>query len=260
MEEQIVETSLGRVSVLIENRGGILPVVFMHGVFLDRTLWTPFGSDLTGRTHIYIDMPSHGKSDNIGRNWGIDECVDMFFSILDKLNVGRCIVVGHSWGSMTALRAAIRTPSRFSALALFNMPFRRNNGLRRIGFQLQKLMTVFPRLYAAQAAKALYTKSGLQAHPEWSIAMQDRLAVRSPKEIARILEAVLLAPEDAIKDIEALAVPTIFVVGKYDYVGNPPGVDVIEVPGGHISPHEAPEETRKVITQTVLLTQEDAQQ
>ena len=65
-------------------------------------------------------MPAHGASDNVGRDWSLDECVEMLLAVLDEINVARCIVIGHSWGSMTALRAAIRTLSRFAALGVFN--------------------------------------------------------------------------------------------------------------------------------------------
>ena len=41
---------------------------------------------------------------------------------------------------------------RFAALGLFNMPFTRNEGLGRLRFRLQKLLTVFPRFSAKQAS------------------------------------------------------------------------------------------------------------
>jgi len=258
MREQHVETVLGRISVLVDDRGGDPPVVFMHGVFLDRTLWTAFGPEVTGRTHIYIDMPAHGASGNVGRDWHLDECVEMLLTVLDKSNVARCIVIGHSWGSMTALRAAIKAPSRFAALGLFNMPFKRNQGLGRLGFQLQKLVTAFPRFYARQAARALYSESALKAHPELSLAMQDRLSVRPPKEIARVIDAVLLRPEDATHLLRDLTVPALAVVGQSDYVGKPPGLNVTVAPGGHISPHEAPDETRAAIKKVLLLAGDSA--
>jgi hypothetical protein len=130
--------------------------------------------------------------------------------------------------------------------------------LFRLGFQLQKLLTAFPRFYARQAARALYTESALKAHPEWSIAMQDRLSARPPKEISRVIDAVLLNPEDGTHLLRELKVPALAVVGQSDYVGKPPGLNVTEVPGGHISPHEAPEETRNALKHVVLLAGDSA--
>jgi pimeloyl-ACP methyl ester carboxylesterase len=253
MREHHVETALGRVSVLVDGPPDGVPMVFMHGVFLDRTLWTTCVGAVTGRTHVYLDMPAHGASSNVGRDWNLDECVEMLLRVLDELKIQRCLAVGHSWGGMTALRAASRAPERFAALALFNMPFRRNAGLRRLGFQLQKLVTVFPRFYARQAARALYSKRALEEHPEFSLAMQEWLSARPPREISRVIDAVLLQPGDVTRLLRELTVPALAVVGEEDYVGTPPGVDAIVVPGGHISPHEAPHETRFALERLLAL-------
>ena len=247
MHEQRIPTILGNVSATLDEKAMGPPVVFMHGVFLDKSLWSNYGSNLTGRTHIYIDMPAHGVSSDVGRDWNLDECVTMLMEVLDELKINTCIVIGHSWGSMTALRAATKFPERFSALGLFNMPFKRTEGTRRLGFTLQKLMVVFPKFYAKQAAKALYTRNFLLSHPEFSTQMQERLAARPPKEIARTIDAVILNAEDASSLIGNLHVPALAIVGEADYVGVPSGIETVKVAGGHISPHEAPSETRQAI-------------
>lgn len=251
MKKQLIQTLLGQISVAIEERGTEHPIVFMHGVFLDKTLWKDFDSNLTGRTHIYIDMPAHGVSSNVGHDWSIDDCVAMLTRVLDELNVRRCSVIGHSWGSMTALRAATSFPSRFASLGLFNMPFKRTTGIRRLGFKLQKTMVAFPRFYARQAAKSLYTESILRTRPDLSEMMQERLSVRPPKELSRVIDAVILNPADTEHLLNDLRVPALAVVGESDYVGIPSKTKTVTVQGGHFSPHEAPSESRQAIKRVV---------
>ncbi len=253
MKEQRIQTQLGQISVTVDERSAEIPLVFMHGVFLDKTLWADCGGSVTGRTHIYIDMPAHGSSSNVGHDWSLDDCVEMFMHILNEMGVTRCIVIGHSWGSMTALRAASKYPSRFAALGLFNMPFKRSVGVGRLAFTLQKLMTGFPRFYAKQAAKSLYTKQMLSARPELSVSMQERLAVRPSREISRVIDAVILNAEDATHLLNTLKVPALAIIGESDYVGVPPGMTTVTVLGGHISPHETPAETRLAIEQVLEL-------
>ena len=255
-KEQTIQTLLGQIGTAIDDRGNGPPILFMHGVFLDRTLWGAFDSRLTGRTHIYIDMPAHGTSSNVGWDWGLDDCVEMLLQILDDLKVEKCSLVGHSWGSMTALHAAYKHPSKFLSLGLFNMPFQPVKGMSRVGFQLQKLMAAFPRFYAKQAAKSLYSKDFLQTHPEMSEKMQERLSKRPPREISRVIDAVILNAEDATGRIRNLRVPALALVGESDYVGSPPEIETMIVPGGHISPHEAPDETRMGIKKVARLAHE----
>ncbi len=88
--------------------------------------------------------------------------------------------------------------------------------------------------------------------------MQERLAARSGKEIARVIDAVLLGPHDADELVAQLSVPALYVVGESDYVGIPQEVQSVTVPGGHISPHEAPAETRQAIKRVIELAEKRA--
>lgn len=222
----------------------------MHGIFLDKTLWVDCASELVGHRRLYIDMPAHGQSSDVGRPWNLEECVTMLIQILDTLDVDSCIALGHSWGGMTALRAAAEYPERFQALGLFNMPFKPVTGLRKIGFYGQKLMARFQRIYAQQAAQSMYSQTCLEAHPELIRGMKERLAARPAREIAQVIDAVICNANDSTFLIQNVSMPTVFVVGKEDFVGIPPGETLI-VPGRHISPQEAPQSVSLAIQQLI---------
>lgn len=258
MNELLIETNLGHISVGLEDGTTDIPVIYLHGVFLDKTLWTEVSSPAQGRMQIFVDMPAHGNSDNVGHDWNLNDCVEMLIQIMDELAVRRCVVIGHSWGSMTALRAGVQFPDRFAALGLFNMPFSRAKGLSWLTFALQKRMAIFPAFYATQAAKALYSSQLLAKRPELIAQMQARLSQRPAQEIARTIEAVILNARDAVSLIQHLQVPTIAVVGEADYVGIPPKLQVLTVPGGHVSPSEAEEDVRKIIKRVLDLASNSA--
>ena len=241
MEEKTINTNVGRVSVTVDERGTKAQIIFLHGMFLDKSLWFDIAKRVPSVTRIYIDMPAHGNSGDVGHDWTLDDCVDMLMQIMNELKINACFLIGHSWGSMTALRAAAKFPERFKALGLFNMPFTKVVGLRRLGFILQKPLLFFPRFYAKQAAKSLYSEEILHNRPELSTQMQDRLAKRSPRELARLIHAVILMSDDVTDLIKELRVPALAVVGREDYVGKPPRLDTWTVPGGHMSPHESVE-------------------
>ena len=253
--ETFIETVLG--AVCIHERGRIdgLPMVFLHGVFLDSSLWEGVAGNFRDHRLLMVDMPGHGKSHAVGRSWRMNECVEMLLQVLDGMGVEKCVAVGHSWGAMTALRAAGQRPSRFRALCLINMPFRNTTGLRRVGFHIQKLLSVFRSFYAKQAAKALYKPPFLAAHPQIAEEMEQRLSAMSLREIARVIDAVILDPGDAGHLINGLPIPALYVVGKDDYVGVPQDGALI-VPGGHISPHEAPDEVAAAVIRFLEKNQE----
>lgn len=104
----------------------------------------------------------------------------------------------------------------------------------------------------------MYSSPFLQAHPEYSKEMQKRLAARPGKEIARVIDAVILDPDDSSQLIKDLQVSALSVVGESDYVGVPPKIETNMVPGGHISPHESPKDTRLAVKQVVELAKQNA--
>lgn len=253
MKKLVIDTDMGRIAVVMEEVENTVPVVFLHGLFLDRSIWNTCRTDLTHRTHIYIDMPVHGDSDSVGHDWSLDDSVNMFMQILDALKLERCVAIGQSWGSMVAVRAASLYPSRFEALGLFNMPHIKTRGMRKLGFLMQKLFLTMPRFYAKQAARSLYSKELLKRQPEILTQMQQRMSKRSAKELSRLIDAVILNADDAASYIEKLKVPVLAIVGEDDYVGTPPKLDTWKVPGRHISPQESVEKTRAAICHVLSL-------
>ena len=157
-------------------------------------------------------------------------------------------------GKHDRLKHAVRFPDRFQALGLFNMPYHRTKGMRRLGFKLQKTVLSFPRFYAKQAAKSLYSKEILNIHAELSKKMQDRLSERSALELSRIIDAVILNPEDAAKLIENMKKPhNLLLIGEKDYVGKPPRLETWTVPGGRVTPHESVEQIKDAITKILSM-------
>ncbi|BAZ44874.1 alpha/beta hydrolase fold protein [Chondrocystis sp. NIES-4102] len=250
-----VLTNLGEIALEIEQQDTDPPIVFMHGLYLDKSLWADYGSNITGKTHIYLDMPSHGDSSNIDQDWNLDDCVTMLLQILDNLGIQKCIAIAHSWGSMTAVRTAYKFPERFAALGLFNMPFKRTAGLDRLGFTMQKFILMFPEFYGQQAAKSLYSEEILSKRPELAVAMGKRLSKRPAKEIERLIDAVILNTTDITQILNQLQVPALAVVGESDYVGTIPHIPTKIVKGGHITPHESIEETKQAIKQVIELAE-----
>lgn len=252
-----IQTSMGRMAVECRDdassTNGKVPLVLLHGIFFDRTLWSGLPIDAQERQCYFVDMPAHGESDNVGRRWELRDCEIAMIEMLDAIGIERCIAVGHSWGAMTILSAATRNPNRFSAIGLVNMPFRRVSGMSRLGFQIQKQLMRFRAFYAQKAAQSLYTKSYLANNPSRIVEMQQRLSRRPLQELQQVINAVLLQATDASEMLTQLQVPALAVVGKEDYVGTPPGVKTTMVPGGHISPHEAAPDVADAIRQLIQL-------
>jgi 3-oxoadipate enol-lactonase len=249
MKKSIVNTKLGKIVVYqkIANAKNI-PIIFLHGVYFDHHLWDNQIKEINDRVVITVDMPLHGESRNISNpDWTLNDCADMLLEILDSLQIPKVIAVGHSWGSMTILRAAHKKPERFTSIGLCNMPFLAASKKQKNTFGLQHSMLVFRNFYTKQAAKALFGKTSLVKNPSLINQLSQPMNVLTNKEVKQIDKKVILDAEDATSLIQNLQVKAIALKGKEDYVPTPTSIETIVVEGGHISPLEKPEEVLNLI-------------
>ena len=160
----MIHTNLGKIAVypkLVDSDK--TPIIFLHGVYFDHHLWDEVIHSIQDRTTYSVDMPFHGLSKEITKNdWSLNDCAEMLLEILDRLQITKVIAVGHSWGSMTILRAASKQPERFESVLLCNMPFLPATKQQKFTFGFQHSMLLFRNFYTKQAAKALFGKTSLK--------------------------------------------------------------------------------------------------
>jgi 3-oxoadipate enol-lactonase len=235
-----IKTNIGRIAIHSNNhKSDKPPVIFLHGVYFDYHLWDNQTREIKDRMVISIDMPFHGESREITKsNWNLNDCAVMLIEILDSLKLTKVIAIGHSWGSMTILRAADKHPERFESIGLCNMPFHTASKKQKRTFGLQHSLLLFRNFYTKQAAKALFGKTSLAKYPLLINQLSRPMSVLTNKEVKQIDKKVILDAEDATSLIENLQVKAIALKGKEDYVPTPPKIETIIVEGGHISPLE----------------------
>jgi len=249
LHKTTIPTSIGLIVVHNFNpQADGIPIFLLHGVYFDHKLWAAQLPALANYPVYAIDMPMHGESKNgVKKHWTLEDCAQMLIDILDFLGINRVIAVGHSWGSMTILRAAVKFPERFVSVGLCNMPFKAPTLAEKIIIHLQHTAIIFRQLYMKQAAKALMSKESLKKNPSLVDHLIRSMSKLSIAEIIHTDKAVRLDAADATVLIGMLKVPTMALVGEHDYVGLPPIKDAKVVQGGHVSPLEAPDEVSNLI-------------
>lgn len=90
-----------------------VPVVLLHGVGLDRTVWSRVEALLPG-TASAIDLPGHGAQPPLTAPTSL---ADMAEDVLDRMPTGPAHLVGFSLGSLVAQQIAIEAPERVCTLA-----------------------------------------------------------------------------------------------------------------------------------------------
>jgi pimeloyl-ACP methyl ester carboxylesterase len=252
METKQINTAIGAISVRINTLKGSVPIILLHGVYYDHNLWNYQVERITERTVITLDMPFHGNSKNITKyNWTLDDCALMLLEILDALKIDKVIAIGHSWGSMTILRAAAKAPERFQSIGLCNMPFQAATVKTKLLFKMQHLMLGFRKFYSKQVAKALYGKETYNTNHALLNILVSSMSKLKRKEIIQTDKSVIINAENTEPIIQSLKVPTLALKGKEDYVPKPRHLKTKIVEGGHVSPIEVPLEVFTFVKEVI---------
>ena len=243
-----VSTSIGEIAVYQRLVPGTTPVIFLHGVYFDHRLWDPVVAEITNRTVITVDMPLHGQSKAIQANWTLDDCAEMLIRLLDELGHESVYAIGHSWGSMTILRAAAAHPDRFAGLGLCNMPYEASSGTTKMKFRLQHSLLFLRDFYTKQVGNAMFAESSRNQNPALLPYLSESMGLLSGKDIRQTDLSVIIRADDAKTRLLSLTMPVLTLSGEEDYVPIPPeGIDHTLVPGGHVSPLEQPEAVKELV-------------
>ena len=93
--------------------------VFIHGAQNDHSVWALQTRYFAhhGYSVLAVDLPGHGRSDGPALP-DVEAMADWLNALLDAAGVQKAILIGHSMGSLIALEAASRSPTRVKGVAL----------------------------------------------------------------------------------------------------------------------------------------------
>ena len=244
-----IPTKLGKIAVYQQSADSDkTPIILLHGVYFDHHLWDAVIESIQDRSIITLDMPMHGMSKELSKDdWTLNDCADMLIEVLHGLQLPKVIAIGHSWGSMTILRAAHKNPELFSSIGLCNMPFMASSERKKLILRIQHTMLPFRNFYTQQAAKALFGKSSLNENKSLTSQLKRTMDLLSIHQIKHTDRAVIANAEDTSALMKTLKVKALALKGEEDYVPAPHYLETIIVKGGHVSPLENAEEVSEFI-------------
>ena len=246
----VIQTYLGRIGFAEENAGGT-PIVFLHGVGSDKSVWAP-QLDHFGRTNraVAFDYPGYGESDFIADASRDDYAVAML-TAMDALEIRHAHICGLSLGGVIAIAMHALAPQRCESLILadsfaehpdgrgiYDRSVAASNDLRALAEARVDLLLAQP------------------ADPAIRAEVVETMAQIDPAAYRTGAEAVWLA--DQRDRARAIDVPTLVVCGAEDKVTPPalsrdlaamiPGARYEEIAhAGHLSNLERPAEFNRIV-------------
>ena len=105
--------------VAYSDEGDGAPVVLLHPIGMDRSLWAPYIQHLSSRHRVIsIDMVGHGESGPVERPISLSEHARYVLDIARSRDATPAVFVGVSMGGMVAQSVAILEPRQVRGLVL----------------------------------------------------------------------------------------------------------------------------------------------
>ena len=241
-----IHTSKGAVGVVESGGGDSTPIIFLHGVGSDKSVWASqlahFGQQ---RRAVAFDYPGYGESDPSPDATG-DDFAAVILAAMDALDIDSAHVCGLSLGGVIAIALHAADPSRCASLILADSFAVHPDGQAIFDRSDAASRTVGMRGLAEARAGALL---GTAATPAMHAEVIDTMSRIDPAAYVIGARAVWLA--DQIDRASAIRVPTLVLVGDEDSITPPalseqlvsliPGATIAVIAGaGHLANLEQP--------------------
>ena len=200
------------------------PVVLLHGIGSNADSFEPLMTCLDpNRAALAWNCPGYGGSTPLSVEWPLAQSYsEALARLLDRMEVRRAIIVGHSLGAIIAARFAATNPTRAAGVALISpaVGYRAPPGASLpdgVRARVDELERLGAKAFAASRA------SGLVHDPDRKPEVTSRVeaamaAIRLPGYVQAVR---MLASAWIFDDVAALQVPTIVICGAHDRVTPP---------------------------------------
>lgn len=251
-----IETACGRIGVAQSGGGGgdALPIVFLHGVGSDKSVWHPqLGHFGPARRALAFDYPGYGDSAAAPPGTTRDDYARAMFAAMDALGIAGAHVCGLSLGGVVAIAMHHLAPERCRSLILADSFAVHPDGRGIRERSLAASRGPGMRVLAEQRTPFLLAAATPQfVHDE----VRETMARIDPAAFAVGVEAVWLA--DQQERAAAIAAPTLVLVGAEDkatplalseqLAATIPGARLEVIAGaGHIANLEQPDQFNRLV-------------
>src|SRR5437868_13547734 len=195
--------------------GGATPIVFLHGVGSDKSVWHP-QLEHFGRTRraIAFDYPGYGDSEPAPQGTTRDDYAAAIVSAMAALGIARAHICGLSLGGVVAIAVNHAAPNACASLILADTFASHPDGLGLYERSLGASENM--RVLAESRVDVLLAQPADPAVRSEVIETMSRI---DPAAYRIGAEAVWLA--DQVARAEAIRVPTLVVCGEHDRITPP---------------------------------------
>ena len=257
----MAKATIGGIEIAYTDAGDGLPIVFIHGYPLNRTMWDAQVRALSSEARcIAIDLRGHGESQAPFWLTTVDTYAGDVRGLLDHLGIDRAVICGFSMGGYVALAFYRTHAARCRGLVLADTRAQPDSPEAKQA-RFQTAITAQTRGASAIAdamLPRLLTQKSVESRPDLVERVRVMIQSTPVQGIAGDLMAMAERP-DSVPLLPSVSVPTLIIVGDADALTPPadarlmadriPDARLAVIPGAaHLSNLEEPEAFNQAVS------------
>ncbi len=200
-------------------------VIFIHGLGLDRSIWSEqVAAFADSMTIVTYDLVGHGRSARPEVEHSVDLYAKQLKTLMDELSIARAVVVGFSLGGLIVRGFALKHPDRVAGVGIMNTWFQRTESeTLRVADRMAAAAEAGPTASIEPALIRWFSDDYRNTNP----AVLDKIAtILEANDPVSYISAYRVAAErgtPAVEDVEKISCPTLVMTCDGDR-GNSPGM------------------------------------
>jgi len=200
-----------------DSKRGDIVIILLHGYLETLYIWDEFSNLLSQNLRVVsIDLPGHGLSGSYSINT-MENCATTIISVMDKLNIDKAWLLGHSMGGYVATQTIKDFSDKFLGLIMMNSTAFADSALkitnrdREIGLIKQNKLQSIVKI----SVENMFAKENIGIFEEKILEIAEISEVHDPLGIVASLEG-MKQREDNTDFLSNCKLPILFFFGDKD--------------------------------------------
>ncbi|MCP8304351.1 MAG: alpha/beta hydrolase [archaeon] len=218
----MTKISVNGIDINYQEEGAGFPVILIHGLSDDSTLWAPLMPEFSRHYWaIALDVRGHGHSGKPDMPYSIQLFSEDLLGFLKKLEIPQAHLLGLSMGGAVAQQFALDHPEKIRSLILLSTFSYNDSDLRDTFKMLRKsLVRGGFSAFFDEAVKLVVTPEFASANADAIAEMKEEsVRINSPTAILHAIDACM---DFDVKDrMSQISHPTLIISGRKDVLTSP---------------------------------------